>query len=300
MDRWVERRFADASQASAARVQGSITTSVEAESGDPALPVSTGRDAYSAHLEGGSVEIPKDVSSDSIIATFGPTEISLGLPVDDNAGMKVGSTVVYDGDGRANDVAVQATPEGVRALVSIEGVTAPRSCAFPVAGDVAQIERLSDGSLVLCDPDGDRVATVAAPWAVDATGAPVPAHFVVSGTTVTQVVDFDAGSVFPITADPHVEHYDWGTKWVAYFNRHETLVAGATAAGAAALCGAATLGVGTGACIAYGAYFSAVALTAWGSGQCVKLTVRGTRLCQQLTPTATLGVGDLMSQSGKV
>lgn len=45
------------------------------------------------------------------------------------------------------------------------------------------------------------VGSIAAPWAVDASGNAVPTSFEVAGNTVTQVVEH-AGAVYPVTADP--------------------------------------------------------------------------------------------------
>lgn len=47
-----------------------------------------------------------------------------------------------------------------------------------------------------------QIATVAAPWAVDAVGNPVDTHYEVHGDTLVQVVDPDVDTVFPVTADP--------------------------------------------------------------------------------------------------
>lgn len=55
------------------------------------------------------------------------------------------------------------------------------------------------------------VASVEAPWAYDARGVAVPTHFVVEGTTVTQVVDATSDTRFPVTADPSVL---WWTKHI--------------------------------------------------------------------------------------
>lgn len=48
----------------------------------------------------------------------------------------------------------------------------------------------------------ETVAVIAAPWAVDANGAPVETSYELEGTTLTQVVDIDDSTAFPVTADP--------------------------------------------------------------------------------------------------
>lgn len=51
-------------------------------------------------------------------------------------------------------------------------------------------------------PDARVVGVFAAPWAVDATGAQVPAHLTPRGSLLTLSVVPDAGSRYPITTDP--------------------------------------------------------------------------------------------------
>lgn len=41
-----------------------------------------------------------------------------------------------------------------------------------------------------------------ASWALDANGKPVPTHYEVNGTTLTQVVEHAAGTAYPVVADP--------------------------------------------------------------------------------------------------
>lgn len=55
------------------------------------------------------------------------------------------------------------------------------------------------------------VATLAAPWAVDANGKSVPTHYEINGTTVNQVVDTTPDTAYPVTADPSVAWWVWTT-----------------------------------------------------------------------------------------
>lgn len=47
-----------------------------------------------------------------------------------------------------------------------------------------------------------QVAIIEAPWAVDANGAELAAHYVVDGDTIKQVVETDEDTTYPPTADP--------------------------------------------------------------------------------------------------
>ena len=51
-------------------------------------------------------------------------------------------------------------------------------------------------------PDGAFLAGIVAPWAKDANGNDLPTSYRVEGTSVVQVVDFDATTAFPVVADP--------------------------------------------------------------------------------------------------
>lgn len=100
----------------------------------------------------------------------------------------------------------QASASGERMLIDITEPTAPTAYSFDVTG-ADLIITVPDGSLALFDVGADDqvslVGTIAAPWALDARGAPVPTHFEVSGTIVTQIVDHTSGQyAYPITADP--------------------------------------------------------------------------------------------------
>ena len=116
--------------------------------------------------------------------------VAIDLPTNGAAATRVGSTVVYGGEADSGAVAVQAIPGGLRALVTIDGASARHDYPFPLSGDVARIVKNPDGSLTLYDASGADIGKVDAPWATDANGSPVATHFVVNGTTVTQVVGF--------------------------------------------------------------------------------------------------------------
>jgi hypothetical protein len=96
-------------------------------------------------IDGGSVGIPRD-SGDAVEAFGHGSSILVSLPADDTSATRIGGTVVYDGPTDASDLAVQATPDGIRALVSINDSSAVRSYEFPISGDVARIDQRSDGA----------------------------------------------------------------------------------------------------------------------------------------------------------
>lgn len=48
----------------------------------------------------------------------------------------------------------------------------------------------------------ENVATIAAPWAVDAQGNSLASHYEVRGSEIVQVIKTDSKTAFPVTADP--------------------------------------------------------------------------------------------------
>ena len=58
-----------------------------------------------------------------------------------------------------------------------------------------------DGSVRFFDTDGNEVAGILAPWAVDADAKMVPTHYTLDGTTLVQTVDHRRAA-YPVVADP--------------------------------------------------------------------------------------------------
>ena len=54
-------------------------------------------------------------------------------------------------------VAVQPTGEGFRALVNIDSADAPERFEFPVGGEVVELRKLADGSVLAIDGAGTQV-----------------------------------------------------------------------------------------------------------------------------------------------
>ena len=106
-------------------------------------------------------------------------------------------------------VAAQPTDVGVQALVVIENSEAPHSYAFditPPAGGHLAVR--TDGGIEVFGADGFSTASIAPPWAKDASGASVPTNYSLQGETLTQQVSFTTDSAFPIVADPTLTSND--------------------------------------------------------------------------------------------
>jgi hypothetical protein len=97
------------------------------------------------------------------------------------------------------------TPDlaGGRYLIVARNRQAPSTYAFDLsmpAGSHAVTNR--DGGVDLVNTAGATTQTIDAPWALDATGAPVRTYFTVHGATLTQHIAPGPDSLYPILADP--------------------------------------------------------------------------------------------------
>lgn len=112
----------------------------------------------------------------------------------------------------------------VVAPVKVESVAPAQSDQFTqdvadVVGDAGSAEELSDAQwkqlaalptpLVTTTVVDQQVATIQAPWAVDANGDPVATRYTVQDGTLTQVFDTNSTTAFPVTADPSWWWWTW-------------------------------------------------------------------------------------------
>lgn len=157
-----------------------------------------------APIDDGSAEIPAD-ADDPVVLDAVEAEFTFDVPGDgEGSRLDDGLTTVYDGAGTESSVAVQPVQHGARALVVIDGDSAPERFRFPTGGDTRRLEVDSiDGIVTAYDGSGTPIASTQPAWAVDANGRPVATHDEVDDLTLVQVVDHhDASVAYPITADP--------------------------------------------------------------------------------------------------
>lgn len=140
-------------------------------------------------------------------------------------------------DGRHFDQVVQSTgQDGVRLLTVLTDRSAPTTYDYSFDGQ--QLRALDDGYVGVFDAEtGEPVAVIEPAWAKDAHGRAVETRYEIDGSTLTQVVDVDESTAFPVVADPSVSSHWWG--WQIRFSRAET---GRIAAGGA-VCAAVLSGV---------------------------------------------------------
>ena len=150
-----------------------------------------------------TVTLPLDPEQ-GITVEAGDTTFTIEVPSAKSASGSINSDsgiVSYDNHDGSATVAVANEDSSTSLHTIIEGPNAPRAYAYDYAGDV-RLAQLPDGGVVLIGSSGDLVASIAEPWARDARGKAVATRYIVTGNTLTQIVEHDARSTYPIVADP--------------------------------------------------------------------------------------------------
>ena len=165
-----------------------------------------------------NVEVAKDPGGDVKVTGAGAA-IDIGLPTPQEATpARVGGNLAVfaapDRDRTA--VAVQPRDTGARVMVIIRSPADPQTYRFPVkvpaggrlvpmaggksgAGNTPE-ERNTSGYVIL-DRHGQGVGSVAAPWAQDSNGQPVPTWYTQEPGAIVQSVAH-IGAHYPVVADP--------------------------------------------------------------------------------------------------
>ena len=105
--------------------------------------------------------------------------------------------------GGQSKITVTEPGGGRRTFFLIHDATSSHEAEIPV--DVPPGGHMSvnpDGSVTVFDADGNPVSVVAAPWAYDANGNPVPTDYEVRDGRLIQTVYADEATAYPILADP--------------------------------------------------------------------------------------------------
>ncbi|NIL84062.1 hypothetical protein RhoFasGS6_01422 [Rhodococcus fascians] len=117
----------------------------------------------------------------------------------------VASPLIAYAPGGQSKITVPDPGGGRRTFFLIHDPSSSHESVIPV--DVPPGGRMSvgpDGSVTVVDADGNPVSTVAAPWAYDADGTPIPTHYEIRDGHLVQVVDTVGieNILYPILADP--------------------------------------------------------------------------------------------------
>lgn len=182
-------------------ITGAETIAVGAATpADAAVPIIRAEgDAAAVSLESSDVQVTLGSASDAVVSESGQYAL-----VDDSS---VTYAVSYPGEGSTRFSAVLDAPTAVAPNWTFDSGT--------------DLLLLDDGSVSVSSGD-QFLGGIDAPWAVDANGSSLPTHYVISGTTLTQIVD-TTGAAFPVVADPTVNFY--GPYIQVHLNRHESITA---------------------------------------------------------------------------
>lgn len=173
-----------------------------------------------AQANGVEVEIPLDVDAPIVMSTEGQTELQIGLPstggVEETSTENDSAAVVHEmADGTI--VSPLLKSDGTVQILSIlNSAEDPRTFAYQFdasAGATAVLQ--ADGGALIVDDAGEEIASIAAPWAIDAAGRDVDTHFEAAGGLLTQVVQPTADATYPIVADPAVTATTYQYKYVS-------------------------------------------------------------------------------------
>jgi hypothetical protein len=139
-------------------------------------------------------------------------------------------------------------------------------------GSSVELFQSGDGRVTVSDHDGELLAGIDAPWAVDAAGVPVASTYSVNGSTLTQHIDVSSSTVYPVVADPKFTSFPG--YWTATFNRSESASVVGTVATCAAVLAKSPVPALRALTVACGglAAFSGAQLA---GGKCVKVHVAG-------------------------
>ncbi|MFF7291057.1 hypothetical protein ACFY9N_00855 [Microbacterium sp. NPDC008134] len=183
-----------------------------------AVDIHEHEDHLSAPLAQGGETVISRAASDGL--TFSSdsgeqsTTISLpGASALGDAAVSADGSVTYAGNQLTPAVNVVASEDAVRISTVITSSLQPQEFAYDFgAGNSVEIQ--GDGSAVVVSdqpaagsPETEViVASIDAPWATDASGAPVATHYVAEGPVLTQVVEHRSGdTTYPVVADPTVD-----------------------------------------------------------------------------------------------
>jgi hypothetical protein len=168
--------------------------------------VAGGRE-YALDRWGTTATVSADAAHPVSVSATGKPTIDVTLPFAHDARRVTSNTTAssFDNDNGTSTVVLPKDEGAVQFTTVISSASAPTSFAygFSLPAGTHLADNGTSGSVSILDSAGHWVAGVSAPWAKDASGAPVPTHFRISGDTLTQIVDHKDGNFqYPIIADP--------------------------------------------------------------------------------------------------
>ncbi len=143
-----------------------------------------------------------------IVAVLGSKDAPNEIPF--NLDLPAGATLAPQADG---SILIVVPVEDERAEAAIPEVLLDNVSAEGQSGEltdeqielIAAIPEIKTEEVIQSQP----IAEIESPWAVDADGNPIETHFELDGDALTQVIEINGETVFPVVADPTVTASVW-------------------------------------------------------------------------------------------
>ncbi|MFT4123896.1 MAG: hypothetical protein QM635_08695 [Microbacteriaceae bacterium] len=202
---------------------GATSTDLDAISAPSTVEISPVLDGSTTRALDGAIVQSNEEAGTTVVTRYGNSGVqSTAILESDEADSSIGfdlefptdSTLVENVDGSITvfaPTAVTTFDEGEFHAVAAqtEQILAGTTDLAEITDDQwDRIEALPTVSTVTVT-EIEPIATINKAWAVDATGAQVPTHYEIEGTTLTQVVVAGSSARYPITADPSVVWWVW-------------------------------------------------------------------------------------------
>jgi hypothetical protein len=208
-------------------VIGALAPDLLRETSAPATPDEAGRIAAETGVSPFSAIVPGDPA----------TPIRLSPATTEGAGLPVAVSIDYAQEGAGNGSAadgitsyvgqhvaayVQPVMNGVRLMTAIDDESAGENFSYTFdLPDGSSTTPLPGGDTLLADASHHYIGTLAAAWAVDASGAALDTGYSWEGNTLTQHVELDADTAFPVLIDPlWFYSYDFNATVPGYHANH--------------------------------------------------------------------------------
>lgn len=177
---------------------------------------------------GEATNVLVDVSSDASVETDGSVVASEGgvdvkIPADTGSRLQLGEVgvllpfseeaadaevlepgvVEFENGNDTKTVPVVKDDGSVQVATIIESAEAPQEYVYELELPADAVVTTGDSGVVLVTRGDSLLLGIAAPWAVDASGASVPTHYELRDDLLVQIVDHTSASfAYPVVADP--------------------------------------------------------------------------------------------------
>jgi len=184
--------------------------------------------AAAATLPGGIVDVPVDPADGVGLGV----SLRIGLPfaeqASDAADTRIPGVVAFDNNNGSTTVPLIKADGTLQLNTVIENSQAPNRYDYPIdVPDGASLLQTADGTVAIVTADGSPLRVFGDAWAKDANGITVPTHYEVHGNTLSQVIEFNEHTAFPVVADPSTSAYSYNcvlTNGSSYFLKPGTLL----------------------------------------------------------------------------